>query len=380
METKFITDVLKRLVQIQSINPPGKEAVIAEVVRDIFMNIGIKAEMYYLNGGERANVVAILDSGKKGPTFVLNGHLDTVPINDNWDFDPFGGEIVNGRLYGLGSSDMKGGLAAIIGAAYKIKNEIDKLNGILAVCFVSDEEKRNLGTKDFLNRYNKKIDYALIAEPSSLSIVRSNRGAMRLKIAAHGVSGHSSNPNNGINAIYKTVNIIDALKNYGNDICCDQNYSCSPSIMVTMIEGGTAENAIPDKCEITVDRRMVHGESRKEVEDGILNILKDLARKDKQFKYSFDITGYLGPWEVKPGSNLMKCCEDVLRDYLHAAPNYIDYQGTTEAALFADRGIDTLVFGPGDLKLAHSKNESVEIEQLIKCSELLYLLTKKILS
>ena len=89
LESQFVTDILKRLIQIPSMNPPGKEAKIAEEVCHMFADIGIKAEIHYLNGGERANVVVILDSGKKGPTFVLNGHLDTVPIKDNWDHEPF---------------------------------------------------------------------------------------------------------------------------------------------------------------------------------------------------------------------------------------------------------------------------------------------------
>jgi len=90
-------------------NPPGKEAKIAEAVGHMFADIGIESKIHYLNGGERANVIAILDSGKKGPIFVLNGHLDTVPIKDIWDHEPFKGEIVNSRLYGLGAADMKGG-------------------------------------------------------------------------------------------------------------------------------------------------------------------------------------------------------------------------------------------------------------------------------
>ncbi|MGB6371763.1 MAG: M20 family metallopeptidase [Atribacterota bacterium] len=378
-ESQFVTDILKSLIQIPSMNPPGKEAKIAEEVCHMFADMGIKSEIYYLNGGERANVVVILDSGKKGPAFVLNGHLDTVPIKDNWDHEPFMGEIVNGRLYGLGASDMKSGLAAIMVAVNEIKNEIEKLNGTLIVSFVSDEEKNNLGTRDFLNRY-KNIDYALIAEPSDLSIVRSNRGTLRFKLTIYGVAGHSSNPANGVNAIYKIVDVINALRDYGNKICRDQNYYMSPSITVTMIDGGTAENTIPDKCEIIVDRRMVYGENKEKVEGEILDILENFAKKDEQFKYSYCATGYMDPWRAKPDSKLIKYCEDAFKNCLLADPNYMDFQGTTEAALFAEKGIDTVIFGPGDLKLAHSKNESVEVEQVMKSSRLLYVLIKKVLS
>lgn len=379
LESQFVTDILKSLIQIPSMNPPGKEAKIAESVVHMFAEMGIESEIHYLSGGERANVVVVLDSGKKGPIFVLNGHLDTVPVKDNWNYEPFKGEIVNGRLYGLGASDMKSGLAAIMVAVNEIKNEIEKLNGTLIVSFVSDEEKNNLGTTDFLNRF-KNIDYALIAEPSDLSIVRSNRGTLRFKLTIYGVAGHSSNPANGVNAIYKAVDVINALKDYGNKLCHDQNYCTSPSIAVTMINGGTAENIIPDKCEIIVDRRMVYGESKEKVEGEILDILENFAKKDEQFKYSYYITAYMGPWRAKPDSKLIKYCEDAFKSCLLADPNYMDFQGTTEAALFAEKGIDTVIFGPGDLKMAHSKNESVEVEQVIKFSRLLYILIKKILS
>jgi len=130
----------------------------------------------------------------------------------------------------------------------------------------------------------------LIAEPSSLSIARSNRGILRFKLTTYGVSGHSSNPVNGVNTIYKAVDVINVLRDYGNKIYRDQNYCTSSSITVTMTDGGTAENIIPDKCEIIVDRRMVYGESKEKVEGEILDILENFAKKDEQFNYSYYIT------------------------------------------------------------------------------------------
>ena len=136
-QNDYIIDVLKELIRIPSFNPPGNEIQIAEYIKGVLEKIGIPAEVEPV-GKNRANVTGILKGAASGPVFVLNGHLDTVPVKEDWSHDPFSGDIDVNRMYGRGTADMKGAIAAMIGAAKKIKDSKEKINGSLILSFVAD--------------------------------------------------------------------------------------------------------------------------------------------------------------------------------------------------------------------------------------------------
>lgn len=377
MDKDFIIETLKKLININTINPPGNEKMLAEFIKRILDGIGIYSEVSLIEGN-RANLTGILGCNN-GTVLVLNGHLDTIPVMGRWDYDPFGGKVDGGKVYGLGSADMKGAIAAMIGAVKKIKESSDNLKGMLLLSFVADEEKNNLGTIDFLKSF-KKINYAIIGEPTNLNIVVSNRGVLRLKITTHGISGHCSNPRSGINAIYKMIGIIEKLREYAHTIdSINSDYSHKPSMSINMINGGTAENTIPDICEIVLDRRLTYREDKNEVEREIINILEDFKEKDKEFKYSYKKIVKMDPWKVDENLEFLKYCKKAFINCFSKDPVFRDLGGTSEAALFAKKGIDTVIFGPGDIKMAHSKNEYVNINKVLEAARYYYFLIKEIL-
>jgi len=376
---KYIIDVLKDLISTPSFNPPGNERKIAECIKGILKKIDIPAEIEPVDEN-RANVTGILKGAASGPVLVLNGHLDTVPVKNDWSHDPFSGEIDGDKIYGRGAADMKGAIAAMIGAAKRIKESKDTIKGSLLLSFVADEERKNSGTIRFLEKY-KDIDYAVVGEPSDLDIVNTNRGVLRLEISTFGKVGHASNPSGGINAIYRMNKAINSLmelaESYGSNT---ENYTHRPSLSVSLIKGGTAENIIPDTCEIIIDRRTMYHENTEEVIEEITERFKEIKRKDSTFDYSYKVIEELGPWKAGDDSGLLKMADRVYQECFKKKPVLKDLGATCETTLFAEKGADTMVFGPGSINQAHTKDEYVEINQLTGACEYYYRLIKEVLS
>lgn len=378
-DREYITEVLQELVKVNSVNPPGNEKVIAERVAALLEEIGIPSTVDHISE-TRANAIGFLKGQNAGSVLVLNGHLDTVPVKEAWSHSPFDGDIVGNRMYGLGTADMKGGIASMMAAMKMIKESNEKLGGSVILSCVADEERNNLGTRHFLN-HCESIDYAVIGEPTNLDIVTSHRGVMRFRITTFGTAGHASNPSPYANAIYKINPVIRQLieraDTYGVG---GKDYSARPSLSVTMVRGGTAENIIPDRCEIIIDRRIVYYEKMNDVEGEISALLKEIEENDQEFRYDLETTTTLDAWKVRDDSVLLKHGNQAYQKCFHQKPELTDLGATCEAALFAAKGIDTFVFGPGDIKNAHSKDEYVEISQLVKATAYYYALIREVLA
>ncbi|MEM4091249.1 MAG: M20/M25/M40 family metallo-hydrolase [Thermoplasmatales archaeon] len=161
----------------------------------------------------RPSVVGILEGEKYGLTLMLNGHLDTVPIGDrsSWSVDPFGGEIIDGKIYGRGATDMKGGVAAMISASHAVIKSVLNLRGKLLLTFVADEEGRGMGIQDLLHN-GYRFDFAVIGEPTGLKVRTAHRGVANIKIVSKGKVYHASTPQKGHNAIYDMSRVCLVLE------------------------------------------------------------------------------------------------------------------------------------------------------------------------
>ena len=364
MEASSLTDILRTLIGENTVNPPGNERGLALRIRDLLGGHGIDSRVDEL-GDNRANLIAELKGEAAGPVLLFNGHLDTVPFKPDWDCDPLAGVVADGRLVGLGAVDMKGSIASMIGAAIDlVRDRRRQWQGTLLLGFVADEERKGIGTRDFLRRYPRP-DFAVIGEPSDLELVTSNRGVLRLRISTHGTAGHCSNPAAGVNAIYHMAGVIERLKDYAAVISADaREHHLRPTLSVTTITGGTAENVIPDACRITIDRRLIHGESAEQVEAEITSLLEGLKREDAAFRYAWQRFEYMPAWSAWERSRLLPICRSVFESCYGRQPVPRDLGGTSEAGLYAEAGVDTIIFGVGKISLAHTRNESLEVRQL----------------
>lgn len=250
-----VISLTRKLLSFNTVNPPGNEEEIAQFVGGILAGNGFKIELPVF-APERLHLVAEKGLSSLKPPIVFSGHFDTVPLgNTTWAVDPFAGEVIDGKIYGRGSSDMKGGLAAMILASIEVFSDTPPEGGIRLI-FSAGEELGCLGISDLVQE-NKDLGNAsavIVGEPTSNMPVTSHKGALYLKAVSSGKTAHSSMPELGVNAIYKAARSITRIMNLNFDVEKDQLLGY-PTINVGTISGGMNLNSVPDHAEFTIDIR-----------------------------------------------------------------------------------------------------------------------------
>jgi succinyl-diaminopimelate desuccinylase len=279
--------LLKKLVQIPSRNPPGEERELAEYVVEWLKESGVDATLVSEPFAHRPQVVAAIRGDEGEPKLVLNGHLDTVPLGEEkrWSVDPFGGEVKAGKLYGRGSCDMKGGLAAMLLTAKVINASGRQLKGDLILHFAVGEETSEPGTKTLLMDKGYTGDWGIVLEPTNLMVLTAEKGLLWVDVEIQGKPAHASTPELGINPIEKAADFITRLRVYREKIGVKRHPLVGGAVCsVTMIEGGIKENVVPGSCKVTLDRRLLPGESLDEAEAEIQEILSQMKQQDNTFE------------------------------------------------------------------------------------------------
>lgn len=356
------------LVHIKSENPPGNELEISEVIKSRLKNyIGYKEIKTSEN---RVNLVF-----GDGETLVFNGHMDTVPIGNGWMHNPLG-EIFGGRIYGRGSSDMKGALASLIIA---VENIVDSGDGhLLKKCkfaFVADEEEGgNYGTKAILD--DLKGRYGVVMEGSvyngEIFFRPGIRGSIWLKLISHGRSAHSSNPSSGVNAVMNLAEVLMDLKNMKIDFV-KHAYLPDPTISIgTTFHGGEKVNVIPDYAEATLDIRTIPSVNREEIIKKIDVRIKKLKKKNNSIDVEIKVLGENPSAEIPADSQIITNVKKSVREVVGYEPKIIGGMGSNDAPFMIMNGTETVVLGPGDFlnDHAHGKDESVSIDMLEKFTKI----------
>ena len=257
-----VEECLAALVACRTENPPGDEARPARLLAERLGAVGFDVALQEVTPG-RHNVVASLGGG--GPCLALNSHLDTVPAGPGWRDDPFRLRAEGDRLIGRGACDAKGSVAAMVEAACLLAACRDRWSGRLVAVFVADEEVGSTGAKRFAAEH-PGVDRIVVGEPTGLRIVSAHKGCLSPRIRVHGRSAHSGTPQLGENAIIGAHRLIGLLEAEDRRLRAMVHPLVGPaSLSVTRIAGGVADNVVPDACELTVDRRMLPGESAETV-------------------------------------------------------------------------------------------------------------------
>ena len=252
-----IFGLLKDLIRINSVNPslvegaPGEEEI-ANFIADYMKEIGLEMHIEEIETG-RPNVVGVLKGSGNGPILLLNGHMDTVGI-DYMEIDPLNPVVKDGKLYGRGSFDMKGGLAAILAAAKAVSDSGEKIHGDLVVAAVCDEEYRSIGTDRLVETI--KADAAIVAEPTELQIVVAHKGFAWIDIETRGIAAHGSRPEEGVDAITKMGKFLVELENLQKGILQQRQHELvgSPSVHASIIHGGRELSTYPDHCKLQIEK------------------------------------------------------------------------------------------------------------------------------
>lgn len=309
---------------------------------------------------DRSNIVAKIENKKSKDNLLFCSHLDTVYL-EGMDFKP---KIVDGKLFGPGSCDTKASLAAIMNTFIEIKNDnIETPN--LYFAGVISEEMLHIGVRKFIEEY-KDFNSAIMGEPTSLNVGIAHKGSVNIRIITKGKSAHSSVPENGINAIYNMEKLISKLR---TKLIPEHNKKIynnlgTPTLNIGVINGGTAFNIVPDFCSIGIDRRIIPGETLKDIIYEFEEILNDLRGKEDNF--FAEIENNLNPipcMETNEDEKLVKVAyESTLKFNKNAEIQNLPY--TTDGGFLSELKIPTIVLGPGNAKVCHELGEYMDLDQL----------------
>src|SRR5215471_16228210 len=254
---------LQQLVRLDTVNPPGRESVAADLIQSRLDKHGFSIERLGAEPG-RDCLIATLRGTADHPTLIFNGHLDVQPVGPGWTHDPFGAEIQDDRLYGNGVYDMKAGVAAFVLAAEAFARSGRRLRGNIVVQAVADEVSGGVkGTGYLYEQKRLRGHFAVVCEPTGVDVFVAHRGMMWFELTVNGVPAHSGRPWLGVNAIAKVSDIVQALGDSLGPVYAKRTHPMlpSPSINLGRIDGGAKENLVAARCRLTFDRRSVPGET-----------------------------------------------------------------------------------------------------------------------
>lgn len=373
---KELIDLTLRLIRIPTENPPGNEKGAALFLKPLLSEMGFRVRILLSPNG-RYNLIAERRWGKAGRSLIFNGHLDVVPAGDlsQWQYPPFEGKRVKGKIYGRGTSDMKGGIASFIHAISMIdRAKIALDRGSIVLHLVSDEESHGHQGTGFLSQRGLiRGDAAIVGEPTYLDAVIAHKGALWLRVSTFGKSAHGSRPGQGINAIEKMMNLITCL----NSIPLQGEHPLlgKPTINIGAIRGGTKINMVPDQCDIGVDRRMLPGEKKEEVLKEIKKAFCSLQSRDPLLRYRIEEIDHADPSETSPQEEIVRVALEAISEVRGKRPSLRGSSGFMDSRFYINQfRIPTLIFGPGGMDQSHTANESVEVDALVQAAEI-YALT-----
>ena len=320
------------------------------------------------------NVIGIIGDGPN--RILFDSHMDTVAVNhpEEWRYDPFGGQIVEGKLYGRGSVDMKGALAATVYAGHIIKLlGLNQGKTIYITGSVMEEDYDGETVYTMCRQLKSLPDYVVICEPSGLNLALGHKGRAMLKVISQGISAHGSAPEKGINAVYKMSPLLQRVESL-NDKMMQQGKETG-SIAITKINSSAESlNAIPAQCEVYIDRRLVLGEDKACIASEMNMLLEDMdAEWEVYDKHGKSYTGvpvvlhsFLPSWEITTEHALTKACIKSYKIMFGRNPRLFKWDFCTNGVATAGRlNIPTIGFGPGDSKKAHTVDENCETSQIV---------------
>ena len=361
--------ILQDLVALNTENPPGREEPAARFIAELLERNGIESEFQWA-APERPNLIARLKGCSPGPSIIYNGHLDVVPAGSGWTHAPFEGTIAGGRLYGRGAADMKAGVAAMLYAAVVLKRLGVPFAGEIILFFNVDEERLNLGMNAFLAQ-EVHAQYAVVGEPTGLKLCIGHLGCSRFKLQTRGTPGHTSVVTHPDNAIYKMAKRIAALERL-DQVIRQRTHPVlgRGSLTVSTIKGGTAVNIVPEFCEVEIDRRTFPDETLDTVRAEIDACLRNASTPDEA-AYTLESYQSVPATLIDRQAPLVKRLAAAMRRIQQAEPMITSFEATCEAPFLSiQKGIPTVIFGPGDLKQAHIADEYVDLEAVEQAAKI----------
>ncbi|HCY0497973.1 TPA: ArgE/DapE family deacylase, partial [Staphylococcus aureus] len=380
--------LLADIVELQTEN--NNEIDVCNYLTDLFDKYDIKSEILKVNE-HRANIVAEIGNGS--PILALSGHMDVVDAGnqDNWSYPPFQLTEKDGKLYGRGTTDMKGGLMALVVSLIELKEQNELPHGTIRLLATAGEEKEQEGAKLLADKgYLDDVDSLIIAEPTGSGIYYAHKGSMSCKVTATGKAVHSSVPFIGDNAIDTLLEFYNLFKEkyselkqqdtkheldvapmfkslIGKEISEeDANYASGLTAVCSIINGGKQFNSVPDEASLEFNVRPVPEYDNDFIESFFQNIINDVDSN----KLSLDIPSNHRPVTSDKNSKLITTIKDVASSYVEQDEIFVSaLVGATDASSFLGDNkdnVDLAIFGPGNPLMAHQIDEYIEKDMYLK--------------
>ncbi len=411
-----LVQLTQSLIQIPSVYRPdqgGNEEKVALFAADWLKNIGIEVHIEEVEPG-RPNVIAILHGNASGKTLMFEGHTDVVTEGDEseWSYPPFGGVIENGRIYGRGSCDTQGNLAAAMITLKTIKTSGASFNGKIVLGIPVDEEGMMIGIKHFIKQgWADDIDAAIICEPEENQVCITQKGALRASIETHGVMCHGAMPLSGFNSIKPMAEIIlrveqlekQEIERLGkNDFLGFPSFT--PTVIQAPISGEGQLNVMSSSCQLLLDIRTIPGQDHEVLKTQLAEIVTEVESQTQQnlaqgferevreqlqpgiadqLKFSAKLDVFEDrPWtQTDRDDPIVQVVAEAVEQITKKPPIYNGVPGATDGTfLFSEKDIPIVTTGAGDRMVPHHKDEWVDINELVEAAQIYTLSALKFLN
>jgi acetylornithine deacetylase len=370
IDQEVTTGYLQALVRMNSINPglaaggAGEGEVAAWLLRTC-EGLGFEVRSQETAPG-RPNIIARWPGNSGGQSLLLTGHTDVVSI-ENMSGDPFDGRIEDGKLYGRGAYDMKGGLASILGAVEALKRGGFQPAGDLWLGFVTDEEYLSIGMDALVKEIQP--DAAILTEPTEMQLCIAHKGFAWLTISTEGRAAHGSRYDQGVDAIVQMGRVLAELGRLESEVFPQHNHALlgRPSVHASLVSGGLGLSTYPDACRLQIEHRLLPDETGEEVVWLWESILEHLALDDHDFRGSVKLDFERPGFEIEADAPIVRCVSQAFESVMNRSADFMGQYAWLDSAILSRAGIPTIILGPGGAG-AHAAVEYVHLEDVFGCA------------
>lgn len=360
-----------------------KEYKVSEYIKKLFEAEKIPFEIKEIEKN-RNNIYGKIEGDNDKIHLMLNGHIDTIP-GFTMEYEPFKPFIKNGKIYGRGSADMKGGLAAMISAMIAVKRQGLKLRRTVMFAGVIDEEERSKGTEQLIKE-NVNPNYVVIGEPTNLRVCIAHKGMEWIEVKFIGKATHGSRPHDGKNAIYMASEFCRQIYEELDPKISEREFELlgSGAINVGRIAGGDDPNIVPDSCRVEIDRRWLPNETLESIHREVEEYAKKASEKfngEYEIKAMREFTASMinAPYSINSNSKLVQIALNISNEVTGKELPPRDFPAWSDAGLLSNHtDAKCIILGPGNINQAHANDEFCEIDDIVKASEIYYKLIKKL--
>jgi succinyl-diaminopimelate desuccinylase len=380
VDPQGLVTLAQKLIHIQTFDPPSDYSEITARLQETLEGLGMETQVLEGIPGKK-NVFGLRrGTGAEKKVFLLSGHTDVVPAGDrkNWSQDPFGAEVHDGWLWGRGSVDMKGAIAAQIFAAKAVIDSRVPLSGSFMLGYTVDDETGGpWGMKYVVEKGLSSIRWPkptahVLGEPNDLNISGSFKGRMWVRVTTSGKAAHGGQPDLGINAIHQMVKLVERFR---SSLHRQHPLMGKDTLNLGIIAGGEKVNMVPDTCTAHLDLRMCAPGTVDEYENSLKATVEQLKKEDLTFGVAeFQVYERRDPLEVNSSTPLIRTMSDCIRAVRGKEPQFLGYLSAGDLYHTMKNGIPGAWIGPGNPKLQHQVDERIRIDELIDAAKIYTLL------